>query len=140
MVTDTDSDCHEGHFHRRSFTNATIIYNNTAYQSIGATQRWRSGVDTGILTADANLIAFFVRNNNIFLVDLLHDKAECQVTMDGKFNEVINGNPRLGYEEEFSTNSSMVFSADSRQIAAGFVMMRVPSYSIRCTSIQGTET
>ena len=57
-----------------------------------------------------------MRDNNIFLVKLLYDNAESQVTKDGKFNEVINGIPDWVYEEEFSTNSSMVFSADSKQI------------------------
>ena len=58
----------------------------------------------------------FVREGNIFLVKLLYDNAETQVTKDGKFNEVINGIPDWVYEEEFSTNSSMVFSADSKQV------------------------
>ena len=38
------------------------------------------------------------------------------MTKDGKRNEIINGIPDWVYEEEFSTNSSMVFSADSKQI------------------------
>ena len=100
--------------YRRSFTATYYIYNTHTNQleplSDGGPQQ------TPVFSPDANLIAF-VRDNNIFLVDLLHDKAECQVTMDGKFNEVINGIPDWVYEEEFSTNSSMVFSADSRQIA-----------------------
>ncbi len=100
--------------YRRSFTATYYIYNTHTNQleplSDGGPQQ------TPVFSPDANLIAF-VRGNNIFLVDLLHDKAECQVTMDGKFNEVINGIPDWVYEEEFSTNSSMVFSADSRQIA-----------------------
>ena len=33
----------------------------------------------------------FVRESNIFLVKLLYDNAETQVTKDGKFNEIING-------------------------------------------------
>ena len=96
--------------YRRSFTATYYIYNTHTNQleplSDGGPQQ------TPVFSPDANLIAF-VRDNNIFLVDLLHDKAECQVTMDGKFNEVINGIPDWVYEEEFSTNSSMVFSADS---------------------------
>ena len=100
--------------YRRSFTATYYIYNTHTNQleplSDGGPQQ------TPVFSPDANLIAF-VRGNNIFLVDLLHGNAECQVTMDGKFNEVINGIPDWVYEEEFSTNSSMVFSADSRQIA-----------------------
>ncbi len=70
---------------------------------------------TPVFSPDGNQIAF-VRDNNIYLVKLLYDNAESQVTKDGKFNEVINGIPDWVYEEEFSTNSSMVFSADSKQI------------------------
>ena len=68
-----------------------------------------------MFSPDGNQIAF-VHENNIFLVKLLYDNAESQVTKDGKQNEVINGIPDWVYEEEFSTNSSMVFSADSKQI------------------------
>lgn len=70
---------------------------------------------TPVFSPDGNQIAF-VRDNNIFLVKLLYDNAESQVTKDGKRNEVINGIPDWVYEEEFSTNSSMVFTADSKQI------------------------
>ena len=58
----------------------------------------------------------FVRDNNIFLVKLLYNNAESQVTKDGKRNEVINGLPDWVNEEEFSFNRAMVFSADSKQI------------------------
>ncbi len=58
----------------------------------------------------------FVRDNNIFLVKLLYDNAESQVTKDGKFNEVINGIPDWVYEEEFEYNRALCFSADGTQI------------------------
>ena len=58
----------------------------------------------------------FVRDNNIFLVKLLYNNAESQVTKDGRRNEIINGLPDWVNEEEFSFNSAMVFSADSKQI------------------------
>ena len=54
----------------------------------------------------------FVRDNNIFLVKLLYDNAENQVTKDGKFNEVINGIPDWVNEEEFEFNTAMTFNAD----------------------------
>jgi len=68
-----------------------------------------------VWSPDGNVIAF-VRDNNIFLVKLLYDNAESQVTKDGRANEVINGIPDWVYEEEFSTNVSMVFSANSQQL------------------------
>ena len=80
---------------------------------------------------DGNQIAF-VRENNIYLVKLLYDNAESQVTKDGKLNEVINGVPDWVYEEEFSTNSSMVFSADSKQI----VWIRYDESAVRQYSMQ----
>ena len=99
--------------YRRSFTATYYIYdirnNKLEPLSDGGPQQ------TPVFSPDGNLIAF-VRDNNIHLVKLLYDNAESQVTTDGKFNEVINGIPDWVYEEEFSTNSSMVFSADSKQI------------------------
>ena len=99
--------------YRRSFTATYYIYdirnNKLEPLSDGGPQQ------TPVFSPDGNLIAF-VRDNNIHLVKLLYDNAESQVTTDGKFNEVINGIPDWVYEEEFSTNSSMVFSADSKQL------------------------
>ena len=99
--------------YRRSFTAVYYIYdirnNKLEPLSDGGPQQ------TPIFSPDGNQIAF-VRDNNIFLVKLLYDNAESQVTKDGKRNEVLNGIPDWVYEEEFSTNSSMVFSADSKQI------------------------
>ena len=107
IQTDTDP------IYRRSFTATYYIYdvrnNKMVPLSDGGPQQ------TPVFSPDGNQIAF-VRDNNIFLVKLLYDNAESQVTRDGKFNEVINGIPDWVYEEEFSTNSSMVFTADSRQI------------------------
>ena len=99
--------------YRRSFTATYYIYdvrnNKLTPLSDGGPQQ------TPVFSPDGNQIAF-VRDNNIYLVKLLYDNAESQVTKDGKFNEVLNGIPDWVYEEEFSTNSSMVFSADSKQI------------------------
>ncbi len=99
--------------YRRSFTANYYIYdvrnNKLDPLSEGGPQQ------TPVFSPDGNQIAF-VRDNNIYLVKLLYDNAESQVTKDGKFNEVLNGIPDWVYEEEFATNSSMVFSADSKQI------------------------
>ena len=86
---------------------------------------------TPVFSPDGNQIAF-VRDNNIHLVKLLYDNAESQVTKDGKRNEIINGIPDWVYEEEFSTNSSMVFSADSKQIIwIRYDETDVPQYSMQ---------
>ena len=99
--------------YRRSFTATYYIYNigNNKLEPLsnGGPQQ------TPIWSPDGTQVAF-VRNNNIFLVKLLYGNAESQVTKDGKQNEIINGLPDWVNEEEFSFNSSMVFTADSRQI------------------------
>ncbi len=99
--------------YRHSFTAVYYIFNiaNNRLEPLsdGGPQQ------TPVWSPDGNQVAF-VRDNNIFLVKLLYNNAESQVTKDGKRNEVINGLPDWVNEEEFSFNSSMVFSADSRQI------------------------
>jgi dipeptidyl-peptidase-4 len=99
--------------YRRSFTAVYYIFNITNNKleplSDGGPQQ------TPVWSPDGEQVAF-VRDNNIHLVKLLYNNAESQVTKDGKFNEVINGIPDWVNEEEFSFNSSMVFTADSKQI------------------------
>lgn len=115
--------------YRRSFTATYYIYmiqnNKLEPLSDGGPQQ------TPVFSPDGNQIAF-VRDNNIHLVKLLYDNAESLVTKDGKRNEVINGIPDWVYEEEFSTNSSMVFSADSRQIVwIRYDETEVPQYAMQ---------
>ena len=64
---------------------------------------------------DGTQIAF-VRDNNIFLIKLLYDNAESQVTKDGKRNGIINGIPDWVNEEEFAHATSLCFTADGSQI------------------------
>ena len=101
------------YIYRRSFTATYYIYevqnNKMGPLSVGGEQQ------TPLFSPDGNMIAF-VRQNNIFLVKLLYDNAESQVTTDGERNSIINGIPDWVYEEEFSTNRSMVFTADSREL------------------------
>ena len=115
--------------YRRSFTATYYIYmiqnNKLEPLSDGGPQQ------TPLFSPDGNQIAF-VRDNNIHLVKLLYDNAESQVTKDGKRNEIINGIPDWVNEEEFSTNASMVFSADSRQIVwIRYDEISVPQYSMQ---------
>lgn len=115
--------------YRRSFTATYYIYmiqnNKLEPLSDGGPQQ------TPLFSPDGNQIAF-VRDNNIHLVKLLYDNAESQVTKDGKRNEIINGIPDWVNEEEFSTNASMVFSADSRQIVwIRYDETSVPQYTMQ---------
>ncbi len=99
--------------YRHSFTAVYYIYtianNKLEPLSDGGPQQ------TPVWSPDGLQVAF-VRDNNIYLVKLLYNNAESQVTKDGRRNEIINGLPDWVNEEEFSFNSSMVFSADSKQI------------------------
>lgn len=99
--------------YRRSFTAVYYIYNvaNNKMEPLsdGGPQQ------TPVWSPDGNQVAF-VRDNNIFLVKLLFNNAESQLTKDGRRNEIINGIPDWVNEEEFSHNSSLVFTADSKQV------------------------
>ncbi|MCF0160834.1 MAG: DPP IV N-terminal domain-containing protein, partial [Bacteroidaceae bacterium] len=82
-----------------------------------------------LFSPDGNLIAF-VRDNNLFLVKLLFNNAESQVTKDGKYNEVLNGIPDWVNEEEFGYARAFDFSADSKMLAwIRFDESRVPEFN-----------
>ena len=102
------------HIYRRSATSIYYIYNvkNKTLEPLskGGAQECPK------FSPDGNQIAF-VRDNNIFLVKLLYNNAESQVTKDGEVNKVINGKPDWVYEEEFSFNCAFDFSADSEMLA-----------------------
>jgi len=104
---------HTKSIYRHSFTATYYIYNiaNNKMEPLsdGGPQQ------TPLFSPDGTQIAF-VRDNNIFLVKLLYNNAESQVTKDGERNKIINGLPDWVCEEEFSHNRAMVFSADSKQI------------------------
>ena len=99
--------------YRRSFTAEYYIYTIRSRKlerlSVNGPQQ------SPVWSPDGHKIAF-VRANNIYLVKLLYDNAESQVTKDGKLNELINGIPDWVNEEELSTSSSMVFNADGTMI------------------------
>lgn len=115
--------------YRRSYTAVYYIYdvrNNTLEPlSEGGPQQ------VPLFSPDGNVIAF-ARGNNLFLVKLLFGNAEVQVTKDGKFNEVINGLPDWVNEEEFTTNRSFDFSADSKVLAwVRYDESQVPIYNMQ---------
>ena len=101
------------HIYRRSFKAVFYIYTIASRKL----ERLSDGGPQQIPTwsPDGQQIAF-VRDNNIYLVKLLYDNAESQVTKDGKFNAVINGIPDWVYEEEFGFNSALTFTADGEMI------------------------
>ena len=115
--------------YRRSYTAVYYIYdvrnNKLEPLSEGGPQQ------VPLFSPDGNVIAF-ARGNNLFLVKLLFGNAEVQVTKDGKFNDVINGLPDWVNEEEFTTNRSFDFSADSKVLAwVRYDESQVPIYSMQ---------
>lgn len=84
-----------------------------------------------LFSPDGTLIAF-VRDNNLFLVKLLFGNSESQVTKDGARGAVLNGIPDWVNEEEFSTNRSFDFSADSKMLAwVRYDESQVPMYDMQ---------
>ena len=99
--------------YRRSFTADYYIYNVenrqlTPLSPNGAQQ-------SPIWSPDSRKVAF-VRDHNIFVVNIDEGMKETQVTTDGKFNEVINGIPDWVNEEEFGLSTSMAFTHDSQHL------------------------
>ncbi len=113
--------------YRRSFTARYYIYTvkNNTLEPLSA----NGPQQVPLFSPDGNNIAF-VRDNNLFLVKLLFNNSESQVTTDGKFNEVLNGIPDWVNEEEFGYNRAFDFSADSKMIAfIRFDESQVPMFS-----------
>ena len=115
--------------YRRSYTAVYYIYDvaNKTYTPLsdGGPQQ------APIFSPDGNVIAF-AREGNLYLVKLLFGNAESQVTKDGKRGEVLNGIPDWVNEEEFSTNRSFDFSADSKVLAwVRYDESKVPVYPIQ---------
>ncbi len=100
--------------YRRSYTAEYYIYNvhNKTLTPLSAD----GPQECPKFSPDGTMIAF-VRDNNIFLVKLLYNNAESQVSTDGKYNEIINGKPDWVYEEEFEFNCAYDFSSDSQMLA-----------------------
>lgn len=84
-----------------------------------------------VWSPDGQYVAF-VRDNNIYLVKLLYDNAESQVTTDGKPNEIINGIPDWVNEEEFGLSTALTFNADASMICwIKYDEKEVPVFSLQ---------
>ena len=100
--------------YRHSFTAVYYIYNvrnrTLARLSDGGPQ------EQPAFSPDGTMVAF-VRQGNLFLVKLLFNNSESQVTKDGEFNKIINGKPDWVNEEEFSFARAFDFNADGTMLA-----------------------
>lgn len=113
--------------YRRSSTAVYYIYNVRNRTLVPLSNGGPQQVP--MFSRDGNMIAF-VRDNNLFLVKLLFNNSESQITKDGKFNEIINGIPDWVNEEEFATNCSFDFNADNTMLAwVRYDESKVPLYS-----------
>lgn len=120
--------------YRRSYTAIHYIYSlkrNVNGEINNIVEKLSDGgpQQAPVFSPDGTMVAF-VRDNNIYLVKFLYGNSESQVTEDGKRNAVLNGIPDWVYEEEFSFNRALEFSADSKMLAyIRFDETEVPSYS-----------
>lgn len=114
--------------YRRSFKADFYIYNIESRRLDRLSDGDKQQIPTW--SPDGQQVAF-VRGGNIFLVKLLYDNAEIQVTKDAKFNEVINGLPDWVNEEEFGFNSALTFNADGTMICwIRYDESKVKTYSL----------
>ena len=107
--------------YRRSYTAVHYLYSlkrNLEGKINNVVERLSDGgPQQAPVFSPAGTMVAFVRDNNIYLVKLLYNNSESQVTEDGKRNSVLNGIPDWVYEEEFAFNCAMEFSADSKMLA-----------------------
>ncbi len=100
--------------YRHSFTAVFYIYNVRNRTLVPLSDGGPQEVPA--FSPDGTMIAF-VRQNNLFLVKLLFNNAESQVTKDGEYNRIINGKPDWVNEEEFSFARAFDFNADGTMLA-----------------------
>ena len=114
--------------YRRSFKAEFYIFNVKSHKLEKLSEGGPQQVPTW--SPDGNQVAF-VRDGNLFIVKLLYDNAETQVTKDGEFNKIINGIPDWVYEEEFSYNKAFCFNADGTALCwVRFDESNVKTYSL----------
>lgn len=116
--------------YRRSYTADYYIYNIRNNTLVELSKNGPQ--ECPKFSPDGTMIAF-VRDNNIFLVKLLFNNSESQITKDGERNKIINGKPDWVYEEEFQFNCAYDFSSDSKMLAwIRFDETDVKTFSFPC--------
>lgn len=99
--------------YRRSFKARFVVYDLDTKTSLklsgGGDQQYAT------FSPDGSMVAF-VRENNLFIVDL-KGGGEIQVTTDGKPNAIINGSSDWVYEEELRITQAFAWSPDGKRIA-----------------------
>lgn len=78
---------------------------------------------------DGNVVCF-ARDNNLFLIKLLFNNSESQVTKNGEIQKIRNGIPDTFSQKEFYETCSFGFSADSKMLAyVSFDESRIKDFS-----------
>lgn len=72
----------------------------------------------------------YVKNNNLYTIDFFNGESK-QITADGEWNKIINGNCDWVYEEEFGFTRAFEWSPDGKYIAYyRFDESNVPEFSM----------
>ena len=100
--------------YRRSATAVYYIYDISS-RRLEKLSDYDGPQQSPVWSPDGRLVAF-VRENNIYLIKLLYDNAESQITKDGAAGTIINGIPDWVNEEEFAFTTAMTFTADSKML------------------------
>lgn len=99
--------------YRRSFRAEYFVYDLKSKQNVQLSKQGKQSYAT--FSPDGSKVAF-VRDNNLFMVDLT-TMTETAITTNGKKNEIINGATDWVYEEEFGFAKAFFWSPDSKKIA-----------------------
>ena len=111
--------------YRRSSKAITYVYDIAAKKS---TLVDAEKILHATISPDGKQVAF-VKNNNLFVKNIASNKT-IQITTDGKWNYIINGNCDWVYEEEFGFSKAFEWSKNSNYIAFyRFDESKVKSYT-----------
>lgn len=109
IQTETES------IYRHSFYAIYYVHDLTTKKTMPISDKGKGKQRLAEFSPDGSKVAF-VRDNNIFFVDLALKKEE-QVTRDGENNKIINGATDWVYEEEFAFDKGFQWSPKSNRIA-----------------------
>ena len=109
IQTETES------IYRHSFYAIYYVHDLTTKKTTPISDKGKGKQRLAEFSPDGSKVAF-VRDNNIFFVDLAL-KQEEQVTRDGENNKIINGATDWVYEEEFAFDKGFQWSPKSNRIA-----------------------
>ena len=117
--------------YRRSYVANYFIYDLATKDITPLSKNGEQSYAT--FSPDGTKVAF-TRMNNLHYVDLSNEK-EIPVTLDGLFNEQINGSTDWVYEEEFSITKAFFWSPDSKKLAfISFDESHVKEYNMQLWS------